>query len=145
MSAFHPAVYGALYVALREHQEAKASAEAVSDMYDTSAQIAYHDAVIASLDELLGVLHIGEADAAEQDRQIAEQVEDGIDATTTKAAITPTRDLSEVEYYDAEEAAAIREIEREMAIEAGDDSELDAQIAADDARAERHAAEGGAL
>ena len=51
-------------------------------------------------------------------------------------------DLREPEYYDAEEAAAVREIRREMAEEAGDDSELDAQIAADDARAERNAQDG---
>ena len=42
------------------------------------------------------------------------------------------------EYVDYAEAAAVREIEREMAIEAGDDSELDRQVAEDDARNERN-------
>lgn len=46
-------------------------------------------------------------------------------------------EVGDVEYVDYEEAAAVREIEREMAIEAGDDSELDRQVAEDDARFER--------
>lgn len=41
------------------------------------------------------------------------------------------------EYVDYDEADAVREIEREMAIEAGDDSEIDRQVAEDDARFER--------
>jgi len=41
------------------------------------------------------------------------------------------------EYVDYAEAEDVREIEREMAIEAGDDSELDRQVAEDDARFER--------
>lgn len=45
---------------------------------------------------------------------------------------------AEVEHVDYAEAAAVREIEREMAVEAGDDSELDRQIAKDDARNERN-------
>jgi hypothetical protein len=40
------------------------------------------------------------------------------------------------EHVDYAEAAAVREIEREMAIEAGDDSEIDHQVALDDARNE---------
>lgn len=42
-----------------------------------------------------------------------------------------------VEHVDYDEAEAVREIEREMAIEAGDDSEIDRQDAEDDARNER--------
>lgn len=41
------------------------------------------------------------------------------------------------EHVDYAEAEAVREIEREMAIEAGDDSEIDRQVAEDDARNER--------
>lgn len=44
-----------------------------------------------------------------------------------------------VEHVDYAEAEAVREIEREMAIEAGNDSELDRQVAEDDARNERNA------
>lgn len=43
------------------------------------------------------------------------------------------------EFFDEAEAAAVREIRREMAIEAGDDSEALRQEAEDDARAERAA------
>lgn len=70
MSAFHPAVFGTLYVALREQEESKALAEA-TDLYDSSAHVQYCNEVIASLKELISVLQAGEADAAEQDRQIA--------------------------------------------------------------------------
>ena len=41
------------------------------------------------------------------------------------------------EYVDYAEAAVVRDIEREMDIDAGDDSEIDRQVAEDDARNER--------
>jgi hypothetical protein len=58
--------------------------------------------------------------------------------------LLPAEDAEEqavpvAEHFDATEAADVRQIEREMAIDAGDDSELDRQTAEDDARAERRA------
>lgn len=51
-----------------------------------------------------------------------------------------------VEYFDQAEADDVREIEREMAVDAGDDSEALRQEAEDDARAElRRAPDGGSL
>lgn len=72
MTALHPAVYGALYVALREHEESKASAESVAELYDVTESIAYHASAIAGLQEAIGLLHAGDADAAEGDRIAAE-------------------------------------------------------------------------
>ncbi len=46
---------------------------------------------------------------------------------------------AEVEHVDYAEAADVREIERDLAIEAGDDSDIDRQVAEDDVRAERQA------
>lgn len=65
-------------------------------------------------------------DYAEEAWQLAEAEREG------------TEELA-AEHYDAEEADAVREIRREMAVEAGDDSEAERQIAEDDARHERQA------
>lgn len=90
------------------------------------------------LEQLVRAIEAGLFDQLDADSATTAIVTAAIDATTTPAQVL---DLREPEYYDAEEAAAVREIEREMAIEAGDDSELDRQITEDDARAERRSHE----
>lgn len=259
MSLFHSAVYSALYVAMREQEQCKAAAEAVADMYDVSPTVARCEEAIAGLKDAIELLHQGEADAAEQDRQIAADdarrartVDDGDQIATmqrlnsltgrlitqladynisqwqlnngqadgmlhhlhggsrttirdianrlgitygeaphpygsegaagvimtaaglvdglpvriwcliaadpapadvqdedqpTPRPATPARGHGQDEsfvnpsFVDQDEADDVRQIRREMAIEAGDDSDLDAQIAADDARAERRSHE----
>lgn len=54
-----------------------------------------------------------------------------------EAALADREAARPVEYVDYAEAEDVRETEREMAVEAGDDSEIDRQVAEDDARSER--------
>ena len=115
-----------------------------------SEQYAQRDReVVARLDQLIRAIEAGLFD--QLDAAANEQAEDtsvyreGVDreqfveyATDGDgfSATLKRYDGGPVEYYDAQEAADVLQIEREMAIEAGDDSEIDRLVAEDDARAE---------
>lgn len=78
--------------------------------------------------------------AVDQDRAWAAYRAGMASAPDTETLAFPVSyGTTEVEHIDYAEAADVREIEREMAIEAGDDSELMRQVAEDDARHERYA------
>ena len=75
---------------------------------------------------------------AEQLRAVgAEQAAQDAEADAFHAQRRADEAEANGECVDYAEAEAVREIEREMAIEAGDDSEIDRQVAEDDARFER--------
>ena len=71
MSLFHPAVYGILYAALRDHEQNKTLAEDLAGMYDTSPQVSYHGDVIESLNDLLEMLEAAETEDTIERQQLA--------------------------------------------------------------------------
>lgn len=91
---------------------------------------------ILNIADRLGIGY-SEEDRGAQVHVAAEGEIDGIEVEIWSLLAAEETGARAVEHVDYEEAAAVREIEREMAIEAGDDSEIDAQIAEDDARFER--------
>lgn len=91
---------------------------------------------IAIIAERLGISYV---EKTRSDGQI--YVEAGGEIDNIRVEVWSLLDAEEessatVEHVDYAEAEAVREIEHEMAIEAGDDSEIDQQVAEDDARAE---------
>jgi hypothetical protein len=124
----------------KQHREAEKSPGALADFRTFSDHreaaalnyaLAYRCEQLA--EEITGALLFDELDAQDE---AAEEAATEVFVDVADAE----RYAQRAEYVDYAEAAAVREIEREMAIEAGDDSEIDRQAAEDDARTERNAA-----
>lgn len=129
----------------RRHREAEKSSAALADFHTFADHregaalnyaLAYRCEQLC--EEITGALLFDELDAQD------EAAEQAAREAETKSVAGVKSGPEFVEHVDYAEAEAVREIEREMAIEAGDDSEIDQLAAQDAADAERWAEENAA-